>query len=185
VVHLGVNMAVLDAINELSHQLEAGMIDRQGARKALGWIGRLHHDYHPWSVVAAVGAACAAFSQLFGGDAAAAALTFSAAAAAMRARQLLQRANFNPLVNVTITAFTASLIAGGGVRLGVTAVPEAALAASVLLLVPGVHLINAMRDLLMGHMVTGIVRGVAGALVSACIAVGVLIALGIWGVRGF
>jgi uncharacterized membrane protein YjjP (DUF1212 family) len=185
VVHLGVNMATLDAINALSRQIESGKIDRHGVRDELARIGQIHHDYPPWVIVVAVGAACAAFSQLFGGDAAAAGLTLLAAAAAMRIRQLFQRANLNPLMNVIVTAFTASLIAGGGVRLGVTDSPEAALAASVLLLVPGVHLINAMRDLLMGHMVTGIVRGVTGALTSACIAVGVLMALGVWGVQGF
>jgi uncharacterized membrane protein YjjP (DUF1212 family) len=185
VVTLGVNMAVLDEVNRLSHRVAAGEIDRFGVRHELERIGQMHHGYNPWLIAGAVGIGCGAFSQMFAGDAGAFLVTFVAAAAAMRLRQLLQRQHFNPLIIVILTAFAASAIAALGVRLELTATRVPALAASVLLLVPGVHLINGAQDMLKGHMVTGIVRGMTGALISACIAVGVLLALGLLGVARF
>jgi uncharacterized membrane protein YjjP (DUF1212 family) len=60
--------------------------------------------------------------------------------------------------------------------------PETALAAAVLLLVPGVPLINAAQDLIRGHLVTGITRGVTGLLISLAIALGLLLAISLTGV---
>jgi uncharacterized membrane protein YjjP (DUF1212 family) len=182
VVSLGVNMAILDAVNDLSHRVESGWKDRAAIRGELARIGVMRHSYPRIVVALAVGAACAGTSRLFGGDVGAFIATFVAAFCAMLVRQTLQRQHFNPLFAIIPTAFTAGAVAAVWVRLNVTATPEAALAASVLLLVPGVHLINAMRDLLMGHIVTGVVRGVTGALISVCIAIGMLLALGALGV---
>ncbi|MDZ4764001.1 MAG: threonine/serine exporter family protein [Chloroflexota bacterium] len=185
VVALGVNMAILDAVNALSRRIESGEWDRVAVRRELERIGAMRHDYPRWLIAAAVGAACAGFSRLFGGDGGAFAVTFAAAGIAMLVRQALQHRHFNALIAIIPTAFTAGMIAASGVHFGMTATPEPALAASVLLLVPGVHLINAMRDLLMGHIVTGLVRGVTGALISVCIAIGMLLALGALGIQGF
>jgi uncharacterized membrane protein YjjB (DUF3815 family) len=71
------------------------------------------------------------------------------------------------------TAFVATFIAALGVLLQLGSNPQIALAASVLLLVPGVQLINSGKDLLEGHMVTGLVRGLTGAFITLAIALGV------------
>ncbi len=65
-----------------------------------------------------------------------------------------------------------------------SAQPQLALAASVLLLVPGVHLINAAEDLIKGYLLVGISRGVLGLLISLGIALGLLLAMQLMGVRG-
>jgi uncharacterized membrane protein YjjP (DUF1212 family) len=62
--------------------------------------------------------------------------------------------------------------------------PRTSIAASVLLLVPGVHLINSAEDLIKGHMVTGIVRGVLGLVISLSIALGLSLAIWLTGVQG-
>ena len=59
-----------------------------------------------------------------------------------------------------------------------------ALVSAVLLLVPGVPLINAADDLLKGHLIMGIARGVTGLIISLAIALGLLLAMRLLGVSG-
>lgn len=182
VIGLSVNLTIISAVNRLSRRVESGELDRFGVRKELDRISQITSHYNRWLVVAWVGLACAAFSRLFGADWGAFAGTFIAASAAMVVRQELTRRHYNVFLIVIATAAVAGLLASAVVRLGGTATPRAVLAASVLLLVPGVPLINSADDLIKGHMVTGIVRGITGLLYSLAIALGLLLAIHTMGV---
>ena len=173
----GVDMNIVAAVNDLAYQVEAHTADRGRIREELQEIDTMPKLYPRWLVVLLVGLACAAFSQLFGGDWAAFAVTWVAASAAMMIRQALTGRYFNQLLVVVATAFVATFIAALGGLLQLSGKPQIALAASVLLLVPGVQLINSSKDLLQGHMVTGIVRGLTGALITLAIALGIGIAI--------
>ena len=153
-------------------------------RGELERIDGLAHEYNRWHIVIMVGVACAAFARLFGGDAPVIAITFVASALAMFVRQELTRHSLNPLLIVVVTAFVAGLVASSAPLLHIGEKPTIALAASVLLLVPGVHLINSLQDILKGHMVIGLVRGFTGLVISLCIALGLLIAMQLMGVSG-
>ncbi len=181
---LGVDMTKVSAINRLSRRVAAGELDRATVRSELVRISSLKPHYNRWLVAAMVGLACAAFSRLFGADWPAFAVTWTAAAAAMVVRQELNRRELNPLLVTIVTAFTAGLVASAGALLKLSATPQLSLAASVLLLVPGVPLINAAEDLMKGHMVIGVVRGVYGILISLCIALGLLLAMRLTGATG-
>lgn len=183
IVRFGVDLNRVTAINSLSRRVEKGEINRSQYRAFLERIdkGALHHNR--WVVVGMVGLACAAFCGLSGGDSVAVGITFVAASIAMMVRQELQRRYFNPLLVVVATAFVASLISSSGAVFNWTTTPEAALVASVLLLVPGVPLINAAEDIIKGHLLMGLARGVNGILVSLAIALGMLIAFWLTGVR--
>lgn len=184
VVTLGVNFNIVAEVNDLSHRVEQGELDRFGVRNELTRIGLLPPLYNRWLVVVMVGLACAAFSRLFGGDWAVVAVTFAASAVAMAVRQELARRHFNSFMIVTATAFVAGLLASAATVFQLSDQPQIALASSVLLLVPGVHLINGVEDMIKGHMVTGIVRSITGGLVAVCIALGILLAMQIMGVSG-
>jgi uncharacterized membrane protein YjjP (DUF1212 family) len=178
VLVLGVNMRVIDEVNSLSRRISAGDVDRHTAKEELTRISHLP-AYNRWLIVAMVGLGCAAFSRLFGGDAITFIITFLAASIAMLTRQELSRRAFNPLLITIVTAFVASTVALLMSRLN--PVPTAtALLSSVLLLIPGVHLINAAQDIIKGHLVTGIVRGFLGAVITACIALGILLAMSLF-----
>jgi len=62
--------------------------------------------------------------------------------------------------------------------------PQLTLISAVLLLVPGVPLINSVQDLMKGYPITGIARGVTGGVIAACIALGLLLAVSLLGVNG-
>lgn len=184
VVNIGVNMLVLDEINRISRQVAAGQMDRRQVRSSLRRLDHMPAQYNRWLVVYSVGLACASFARLFGGDWPAFAITFVAASTAMYVRQAMMRRFYNTLLTVIVTAFIAGTLATAGVRLELTQTPNALLAAAVLLLVPGVHLINAVEDMIKGHLVTGLVRGVTGGLISLAIAIGLSLALRLMGVTG-
>jgi len=184
VVGMRVDLTVVSAVNRLSRRVESGELTRIQARSELARISGAPPHYNRWLTVALVGLACAAFSRLFGGDWAVFVVTFAAAAAAMFVRQALARRHTNALLTVIITAFVAGLVASSAAVFRWSAAPQTALSAAVLLLVPGVSLINAAEDLIKGHMVTGLVRGASGVLVSLAIALGLLLAMALAGVQG-
>ena len=60
-----------------------------------------------------------------------------------------------------------------------------AMAASVLLLVPGFPLINAVADMFKGHVNTGLARWAMASLLTLATCIGVVMAMALWGLRGW
>lgn len=183
VVGMTVNLGVLCAINEISRRVENGEMDRKAVRAELEWINTLERPYNRWLVAGMVGVSCGAFSQLFGGDAPIFFATWLAATVAMIVRQELSHRHFNTYLTVIATAFVAGLLASLPRILGLLDNVDTVLAASVLLLVPGVPLINAGEDIIKGHSVTGLTRALMGTLISLAIALGLLLAISLTGVE--
>ncbi|MEO8606900.1 MAG: threonine/serine exporter family protein [Chloroflexota bacterium] len=184
IVAIGVNMQIIAEVNELSRKVTEGKLDRFQVREEIERIDHLPKQYNRWVVVAMVGLACAAFSRMLGGDWPVFFVTLVAASVAMWVRQELNRLYFNSLLVVVGTAFVAGVIASTAIIMKWGAQSQTALAASVLLLVPGVPLINCADDFIKGHLVVGTVRGITGGLVSLGIALGLLLAIRLMGVSG-
>ena len=172
-----VNMSLLTAISHLTHRVEEGKYDRHRVRTELERISSTPHRYNQWLTAAVVGLACAAFSRLFGGDWVAMLVTWVAATAAMLIRQELEQRHFNQLLAVIVTAFVAGGLVGLINWFHLSPHLEPALAASVLLLVPGVPFINAVEDLIKGHLAAGVARATAAVLTILGIALGLLAAM--------
>lgn len=183
VVGMTVNLGVICDINEISRRVELGEMNRHAVRAQLEWIDKLERPYNRWLVAGMVGLSCGAFSQLFGGDAPIFLATWVAATTAMIVRQQLMFYRFNTYLTVIATAFIAGLMASLPTVLGWQETADTTLAASVLLLVPGVPLINAVEDIIKGHSVTGITRALMGTLISLAIALGLLLAISLTGVE--
>ena len=58
------------------------------------------------------------------------------------------------------------------------------MAASVLLLVPGFPLINAVADMFKGHVNTGLARWAMASLLTLATCIGVVMAMSLWDLRG-
>lgn len=185
VVDFRVDFSVVSAVNDLKYRVTNDEMDRISLRKELERISRAERHYNRWVVIGMVGLACAAFSRLFEGDWPIFVMTFLSSATAMFVRQELVHRYFNNFLVVIATSFVAGCVASLGILtvLGKEA-SQTVLAASVLLLVPGVPLINGVQDLIKGHTVIGIVRGLVGGLVSLAIALGLLMAMGIFRIEG-
>ncbi|MDU2879118.1 MAG: threonine/serine exporter family protein, partial [Enterobacter sp.] len=92
----------------------------------------------------------------------------------------------HPQINFCITAFVATTVSGLLLRLPQFAnTPTVAMAASVLLLVPGFPLINAVADMFKGHINTGLARWAIASLLTLATCIGVVMAMTLWGLRGW
>lgn len=177
VVRFAVDMSRITAVNDLSRRIASGKVDRFAARQELEALDQRPSAYNRWVIIFMVGLACAAFSRLFGGDWAVFGVVFVAAMSAMFVRQLLHHHHFNPLLVVIVCAFVAGLLASSAAIFNLSPQPQLAMSASVLLLVPGVPLINAAQDIIRGYIGNGIARGGTGMLISLAIALGLLAAI--------
>lgn len=179
----GVNLTLVAAVSHLRHRVEEGKFDRALIRKDLVRIVNTPRHYNRGLTVLMAGLACAAFSRLFGGDWLVFAVTFVAAAIAIWVRQELMRRELNTLLQVTITSFVAGLVVGLTRMSGLVFPPETAMAAAVLLLVPGVPFVNAVEDLIKGYTVVGLARFTTSLLIILAIALGLVLAMRITGVK--
>jgi uncharacterized membrane protein YjjP (DUF1212 family) len=176
VAALHVNIARVANLGDLVRDVSTGRCGRQKLRERLEAIASSEPEYSRLTAVVMVGLACAAFSRLFGGDWPTFGIVWVAASAGMAVRQVLAARRYAPVLNVLAVSFTASLISAFAAGLVHTSTPEHALAASVLLLVPGVPLINAFEELVRGYSLMAVSRGVQGLAISLAIALGMLVA---------
>ena len=104
----------------------------------------------------------------------------------MYVRLVLAGRHLHPQINFCITAFVATTVSG--LMLTLPAFLQSstvAMAASVLLLVPGFPLINSVADMFKGHINTGLARWAIASLLTLATCIGVVMAMTLWGLRGW
>jgi len=179
----GINMHLVCEVLRICVLIEKGLIDSVQANCRLK---RLKPEkYNRWIVVLMVGLSCSSFSHFFGGDWQVYLTTFFASACTMILRQELAKFHHNPFIIFSISAFVATTLASIAVILEFGDRPQIALAASVLLLVPGFPLINAVSDVLKGHVNTGIARWVFASILSLSASLGIVASMSMTGVSGW
>lgn len=183
-VDRGINMHVVIEVQHAVIMAEHKLLDVAGVEKRLGNIKPLR--YPRWLMVSVVALSCGCFSRLNGGGWDAFIVTLIASGLAMYVRQVFTGRHLNPLINFCITAFVATSASGLLMRLPVfSQTSTVAMAASVLLLVPGFPLINAVADMFKGHVNTGLARWTVASLLTLATCIGVVMAMSLWGLRGW
>ncbi len=177
-VDRGINMRTVTDVQRIMLDAEEGRLDIAGVTARLDNLTQ--ERYNRWIVAVMIGLSCACFARLAGADLPACGITFAASFVAMTVRHQLAHLHFNPLVNFFIAAFVATSIAAQGLIHELTDKPRVAMAASVLLLVPGFPLINSVADMVKGYVNTGIARGAMAALLCAASCGGILLAMTVW-----
>jgi uncharacterized membrane protein YjjP (DUF1212 family) len=180
---INVDMSLIEAMSHVVHRVQEGKLDRHELRQSLTGIAAGRRHYGRGITCAAIGLACASFCRLFGGDLPAFATTLAAAALGVLVRYSCRERRINGFV----AAVAAALAAGGVVgvthaMLGLPVALDPALAASVLLLVPGVPAINSVEDVIKGHLVVGLARATTGILTVLAAAIGLILAMRLTGV---
>jgi uncharacterized membrane protein YjjP (DUF1212 family) len=179
----GINMQMVCDVLRICIMLEKKLLDATQVKERL--LRLTPYKYNRWLVVLMIGFSCASFSHFFGGDWPVYITTFFASSGAMILRQELAHRHHNPFVNFALAAFLATSIASLGVIFEFGDKPQIAMAASVLLLVPGFPLINAVSDMLKGHISTGIARWVFATLLTTSVAIGIVGSMTLTGVSGW
>ncbi|MDX1303477.1 threonine/serine exporter family protein [Photobacterium sp.] len=179
----GINMQVVTEIQRVCIMAERGVIDVDGVHQRLEQIKPLR--YNRVLVIVMIGLSCASFSRLAGGDWPVFLLTFVASSVGMFVRQEIAHAHFNPLLNFGVTAFVTTLISGMGQVYQIGETPFLAMASSVLMLVPGFPLINAVSDMVKGFSNMGIARWTIASLLTLSTSAGIVAAMNVLGVWGW
>ncbi|EPZ3653894.1 threonine/serine ThrE exporter family protein, partial [Salmonella enterica subsp. enterica serovar Kentucky] len=180
----GINMHVVTEVQHIVILAEHRLLDYKGVEKRFSQLRPLR--YPRWLVAFMVGLSCSCFCKLNNGGWDGAVITFFASMIAMYIRQMLAQRHLHPQINFCITAFVATTISGLMLTLpAFSQTPTIAMAASVLLLVPGFPLINSVADMFKGHINTGLARWAIASLLTLATCVGVVMSMTIWGLRGW
>ena len=167
-----VNMAAIESLNRITDEIASGVLDAASAGARLDAVEHAGALYPRWLVAISLGLTGACLSRLFGGDWPVFITVFVAAAIGTAVRQQLGRWKAHPLAIPLITALVSGTIGGWGMRLHPGAVPALCLIAPGMILVPGVPLINGIRDAISSNMDLALARLAFSALIVVAIALG-------------
>ena len=123
------------------------------------------------------GLIAALFSYLFGGTIKDAAAAFPVGVSIQGFVMLLEKIRFNQFFNHVMGGITAGALAYLGARFIPDLHTDKIIIGSIMLLVPGIIIVNAMRDIIAGDLVAGITRALEAFMISVAIAAGTGIAL--------
>jgi len=144
----GVNLRRAQAVRQVIRELVAGNLDRHDAQVEIDRVPTTTPAYPVWLVCLSTGLACSAFGTLLGADWASFLPMLAGAAWGQWIRMIMIHDRHNIFVTAGVVSFLSALFAGVGARIaGSTQLPIATVAA-VLLLVPGVAVLNAQMDVL-------------------------------------
>ena len=180
---MNVNMAAVAFVETLLADVEQSPMDLEDVRAKLEEIERQPALYSRWVVVAGLGLTAASLSRLFGGDWPTFVVALFAGAIGTWLRQELGKRHANLFFIAFFSAMVSGSIAGCAVFLKLSGMPALCLVAPGMIIVPGVPLVNCVQDMIKNHMAIGISRLGLGVLVTLAIAVGLVSATALTGVR--
>lgn len=164
-------------VNAISRKLATKEITLEEAYIALKTIDETHRKYPFWFQILAASMASAAFLLLFGGTLMDVPAAFIAGGLGYAVAETLEFqtkvkffAEFLAALIISVIA-TISIANGWGIEL------DKIIIGSVMPLVPGLLITNAVRDLMAGHFVSGLSKGAEAFLTAFAIGAGVAIIL--------
>lgn len=179
---MGIDAGRLIALENLAEGLAYGSFDMGAADAELNRIENRAAVYSGWIVVLAVAMTAASLARLFGAEWTAVGAAFAAGIVSTLLRRWLPRWGIMPAGAAFTTAAISGLVAVMPLRL-THGDPTLALVSAGMILVPGVPLINGVRDLVQGHAAMGVARLANGFVVVLSIATGLAFASLLWGIQ--
>ena len=154
-----VNLRRMQNLQSIIYRIGRGELTCAEAQAAVNLVPSRTKHYAVWFVCLATGLACSAFGRLFRSDWVAFVPTLVGAGVGQYVRHVLFHKKYNIFLTAGVVSFVAAILAGfGSGILGSTHLPLAMVAA-VLLLVPGVPVLNAQIDIIEGKPNLAVARG--------------------------
>lgn len=176
----GTDIELLERCNELCRYLCAKTPPLDEAQALLASLSDRVPQYAPWQVLLGYGAAPAFFSPLFGGGLSDALCAMAGGLAVgvclLYAKRFI---GANTFFRTAICSAVASLLSLLLVRLGIGRNVDIVTISVLMVLVPGVPLTNAMREIMAGDTISGLSRAADAILTAAAIAIGSAVGLAI------
>lgn len=175
IVERTTDLAKIAAVNDVSRKLASKDMTPADARARLTDIERSGNQYPIWLQIVTAAAASGCFTYMFQGsmaDILPGVLCGGAGFAMFLALQRLVKVKFFAEFSAS---FVIGLLAVLFVKLGFGQVLDKIVIGSVMPLVPGLLITNAVRDLMAGHLVSGLSRGAEAFLTAFAIGVGIAV----------
>ena len=155
----GVNFRRLEAVRKIVRRIVRNELDCSAGQRALDDVQRTTPSYPVWLVCLCTGLACSAFGRLLGMDWPSFFPVLAGSAIGQWIRHFLLTRKQNVFIASAIVSFASAFLAGLGARhLGGSHL-EIATASAVLLLVPGVPVLNTQTDVIEGKPNLAAARG--------------------------
>jgi len=178
----GTDIELLERCNDLCRHLCTDPPPVDEAQALLSGLVE-HRRYAPWQVLLGYGIAPAFFALLFGGEAADALAALLCGLAVglclLYGRRLI---GSNSFFRTAVCSALASLLSLALVQLGIGRSVDTVTISVLMLLVPGVALTNAMREIMAGDIISGLTRTADAILTAAAIAIGGAVGFGLAGI---
>jgi uncharacterized membrane protein YjjP (DUF1212 family) len=167
------NLHKIDDINRISRQIAVGKLQPEQALRKLDQLEKHSPVFPVWVQLAAAGLASGSFAIMFGGVAAdflPALVAGMIGYAAMISLNHLFEVRF---LSEFFASFLLAIAAYLFIRQGFGNDMDQVIIGAVMPLVPGLHITNAIRDLMLGHLIAGLSKGIEAVLTSCAIGAGV------------
>ncbi|WP_256597847.1 threonine/serine ThrE exporter family protein [Moritella viscosa] len=171
----GIDMGIVCEVQRICILAEKQIYDVEKVKQRLNNLAV--PKYNSVIVACFVALSCACFSHLFGGDSIVFIATWLTSFISMRIRQWLTLLHHNLLTVFFITAFTATFVGSFASAFDFGNKPELIMVTSVLQLVPGFPLINAVSDMVKGHVTIGMARWMTATLLTLASTLGIVLAV--------
>jgi uncharacterized membrane protein YjjP (DUF1212 family) len=173
---MNVNMQAIEALHRAVDEASVGKLAASDVSERLERIERGLPSYPRWAVILGSGVAAGSLAMLLGGAWGVSIVALFAGGCGIWMRQELARCHVNTFFIPFVAALIIGLIGGvAGTWCGVAS-PALGMIAPALLLVPGVPLINGIRDSISNHMTLGLARLNFAACLLLAICAGLLMA---------
>src|SRR6516165_1606425 len=146
----GVNLRRLEAVRKIVRRIATHESDYAQAQKALDAVQRTTPSYPVWLVCLCTGLACSAFGRLLGTDWLSFLPVLAGSAIGQWIRYALSSRKQNVFITAGIVSFVSAFLAGLGARFFGGKHLDITTASAVLLLVPGVPVLNTQTDVIEG-----------------------------------
>lgn len=176
-----VNMGALAALEEVRRQALATTPDIAVIDRRLDQLERAGSGYPHWLVALGMGITAASLARLFGGAWPVVGVSVLVGIATQLLRQWLGGSSTNPIAGAALAAFVGGLVGAVVMKAFPDTSPTLCLVAAGMILVPGVPLLNGVRDTLGNHIGTGMSRLMLGTVTVLSIALGLFVAASIAG----
>ncbi|WP_042221463.1 threonine/serine exporter family protein [Oceanobacillus manasiensis] len=162
-------------VNNISRQIVAGGLDPREALLLLKGVSSSKEQYPSWLLILAAALVSGSFAIMFGGlwhDFLPAFLAGGVGFAAMIGFEKLVETRF---FAEFFASFVIGILAVGFLHFSIGINLDKIIIGAVMPLVPGLHITNAVRDLMAGHLVAGVSKGVEAMLTAFAIGAGVAV----------
>lgn len=170
-----INLGKIASVNEISRRLAGhGRRKLVGAGVATSLLRRVvsSRNYGPVSVTVATGLAAFFFSLLFAGSPRESVVAFALGVLLRLALSLFQPLGLSAFIVSVFGGFVVALLSRLAVLVGIASTSGNVSSAVLMILVPGIAIVNAIRDIIAGDLMAGSARLLEAFVTAAALSIG-------------